>query len=71
MESRPKNPKFRNNPENFHPWLYDNLEIPLFKKIILSIKLKAYGPAHNILHRQAVKAQTSMHTCPSLLAYTK
>ena len=20
MESQPKNPEFRNNPENFHPW---------------------------------------------------
>ena len=20
MESRPQNPEFRNNPENFHPW---------------------------------------------------
>ena len=24
MESRPKNPEFRNNPENFHPWQQRN-----------------------------------------------
>ena len=24
MESQPQNPEFRNNPENFHPGLYDN-----------------------------------------------
>ena len=22
MESQPQNPKFRNNPENFHPWAH-------------------------------------------------
>ena len=24
MESRPQNPEFRNNPENFHPCIYYN-----------------------------------------------
>ena len=23
MESQPQHPEFRNNPENFHPWIYD------------------------------------------------
>ena len=22
MESQPLNPEFRNNPENFHPWIF-------------------------------------------------
>ena len=22
MESQPQNPELRNNPENFHPWIY-------------------------------------------------
>ena len=22
MESQPQHPEFRNNPENFHPWVY-------------------------------------------------
>ena len=25
MESQPKNPEFRNNPENFHPCIYNKL----------------------------------------------
>ena len=24
MESQPQNPEFRNNPENFHPWMAQN-----------------------------------------------
>ena len=24
MESQPQNPEFRNNPENFHPWIACN-----------------------------------------------
>ena len=23
MESQPQNPEFRDNPENFHPWIND------------------------------------------------
>ena len=23
MESQPQNPEFRNNPENFHPWVIE------------------------------------------------
>ena len=26
MESRPQNPEFRNNPENFHPCMQDSLK---------------------------------------------
>ena len=29
MESQPQNPEFRNNPENFHPWLYNKLHTRL------------------------------------------
>ena len=25
MESRPQNPEFRNNPENFHPWVLGHI----------------------------------------------
>ena len=27
MESQPQNPEFRDNPENFHPWLCDLQDI--------------------------------------------
>ena len=29
MESQPQNPEFRNNPENFHPWLKSRVSIVL------------------------------------------
>ena len=27
MESHPQNPEFRNNPENFHPWILSSNQI--------------------------------------------
>ena len=32
MESQPRNPEFRNKPENFHPWNPDDLDLHCFKK---------------------------------------
>ena len=31
MESQPQNPEFRNNPENFHPCIMENIPVKLFK----------------------------------------
>ena len=39
MESQPKNPEFRNNPENFHPWTYPR---KLGLKFGLSFQLDPY-----------------------------
>ena len=32
MESQPQNPEFRNNPENFHPWISTKI---LFRPIYI------------------------------------
>ena len=33
MESQPQNPEFRNNPENFHPWPYEEQVSEIMKKL--------------------------------------
>ena len=41
MESRPQNPEFRINPENFHPWIFEHtkLMIKVIDKKIITILL--------------------------------
>ena len=33
MESQPHNPEFRNNPENFHPWMSVQVLLNLLNKL--------------------------------------
>ena len=35
MESQPQNPKFRNNPENFHPYMRDVDTISVLTEILV------------------------------------
>ena len=49
MESQPQNPKFRNNPENFHPCtLYINLILqahdPIFQFHYLIVNVASLAP---------------------------
>ena len=48
MESRPQNPEFRNNPENFHPWFYKLLTVTLFNRPF--IKLTPDGCTFELRH---------------------
>ena len=42
MESQPQNPEFRNNPENFHPWISD-LDLNYLHRLICPNILDKYG----------------------------
>ena len=37
MESQPQNPEFRNNPENFHPCIYHNLQCAYITRVMVNV----------------------------------
>ena len=47
MESQPQNPEFRNNPENFHPYILSNTEhlLNIYLLVLSADNLcKPFGP---------------------------
>ena len=45
MESQPQNPKFRNNPENFHPCDYENIRV-----VLVGTSNKHYANVFKVKH---------------------
>ena len=64
VESQPQNPEFRNNPENFHPY------IPICKPTRASIGQRSYADRDNAPNREAgalnMKGVNKFRTCANM-----